>query len=64
MDGTAVMAMMVMPVPVAVVRVSVFTVAVAAVCSTVYLEDDGAERDKKADADTAQKHQRCPLGLV
>ena len=64
MDWTAVMATVVMPVPVAVVRVSVFTVAIAAVCSTVYLEDNGAERDKKADADTAQKHQRCPLGLV
>lgn len=60
--GTAVGATVVMPGPVAVVRLA--AVAVVAVCSTVYLEDDGAERDEKADADAAKKHQRCPLGLV
>ncbi len=62
MVGTAVMATVMMPVPVAMVRVA--TVAIVAVSSTVYLEDDGTECDKKADADTAQKHQCCPLGLV
>lgn len=62
MVGTAVMATLMMPVPVAMVRV--VTVAVVAVCSTVYLEDDGAECDKKSDTDTAQKHQCCPLGLI
>lgn len=62
MEGTAVMATLRMPVPVAVVRV--LTVAIVTVCPTVYLEDDGAECDKKANADTAQKHQGCPLGLV
>lgn len=62
MVGTAVMVTLMMPLPVAMVRVA--TVAVVAVRSTVYLEDDGAECDKKADADTTQKHQRCPLRLV
>lgn len=62
MVGTAVVATVMMPVPVAMVRV--VTVTIVAVRSTVYLEDDGAECDKKADADTTQKYQRCPLGLV
>lgn len=62
MVGTAVVATVMMPVPVAMVRV--FIVAIVTVCSTVYLEDDGTERDKKADTDTAQKHQGCPLWLV
>lgn len=54
------MATVMMPVPVAMV----LAVAIVTVCSTVYLEDDGAECDKKANTDTAQKHQGCPLGLV
>lgn len=62
MVGTAVMVTPMMPVPVAMVRV--VTVAIVAVCSTVYLEDDGTECDKKANGDTSQKHQRCLLGLV
>lgn len=51
-----------MPVPVAMVRVAVLSIV--AVCSTVYLEDDGAECDKEANTHTAQKHQCCLLGLV
>lgn len=62
MEGTAVMATVVMLVPAPVVVV--LTVAVVTVCPTVYLEDDGAERDEKADTDAAQKHQSRPLGLV
>lgn len=42
----------------------IVSVAIVAVCSTVYLEDDGAQCDKKANAHAAKKHKRCPLGLV
>ena len=62
MEGTAVRAVVMMPVPVAMVRV--LAVAIVTVCSTVYLEDDGAECDEEANTHTAQKHQGCPLGLV
>lgn len=62
MVGTAAMVTVMMPSPAAMVRV--VTVAIVAVSSTVYLEDDGAECDEKAGADTAQKHQCCPLRLV
>lgn len=62
MEGTAVMATVMMPIPVAIVRM--LTVAIVTVRSTVYLEDDGAECDKEADTDTAQKHQGSPLRLV
>ena len=47
-----------------VAMVEVLTVAIVAVRSTVYLEHDGAQCDEKADAHTAQKHQRRPLWLV
>lgn len=40
--------------PMAMLRV--VSVSVSAVGSTVDLEDDGAQRDKKADAHTAQEH--------
>lgn len=39
-------------------------VAIVTVCSTVYLEDDGAQRDQETDADASEKHQSCPLRLV
>ena len=62
MVWTVVMATVMMPVPMAMVRL--VTVAIVAVCSTMYLEDDGAECDKKAYTDTAQKHQCGSLGLI
>lgn len=54
--------MVVVLLPVA--TVGLVGVAIVTVGSTVYLEDYGAERDEKADADATQEHQRCPLRLV
>lgn len=59
-----VMVMMMMMMPLLVAMVRVLAVAIVAICPTVYVEDDGTECDKKANADATQKHQRCPLGLV
>jgi len=62
MEGAAGMAMVMMLVPAAMLRMLI--VAIVTVCSTVYLEDDGAEGHKEANADSAHKHQGRPLGLV
>lgn len=42
----------------------IIAVAIVAVGTTVYLEDDGAQRDKEAGTHTAEKHQGCSLRLV
>lgn len=60
--GTVVVMMVVVLLPVA--TVGLVGVAIVTVGSTVYLEDYGAERDEKADADATQEHQCCPLRLV
>lgn len=62
MVGTAMVVAVMRPLPVAMVRV--VSVSIVAVGSTVYLENDGSECDKEANADATQKHQRCPLRLV
>lgn len=56
--------MMVVVVLPPVAAVGLVAVAIVTVGSTVYLENYGAEGDDKANADTAQEHQRCPLRLV
>lgn len=61
--GPVVVVMVVVVLP-PVAAVGLVAVAIVTVSSTVYLEDDGAECDDKANADAAQKNQRCPLGLV
>lgn len=61
--GAVVVVMVVMVLP-PVATVGLVAVAIVTVSPTVYLEDDGAERDDKANADAAQEHQGCPLGLV
>lgn len=62
MVGTVVLATAVRPTPVAMMEV--VTVTVVTVCSTVYLEDDGAQCDKKTNTHATEKHQSCPLWLV
>lgn len=61
--GTVVVMMVVMVLP-PVATVGLLAVAIVTVSSTVYLEDDGAECDDKANADAAQEHQCRPLRLV
>lgn len=53
MVGTVVMTTVMLPVPVA--MVGVVSVAIVAVCSTVYLEDDGHQCDNETDTHTAKK---------
>lgn len=60
--ATVVTPMVVMPL--LTVKLRLVTVAIVTVSPTVYLEDDGTECDKKADADASKKYQSCPLWLV
>lgn len=62
MVGTVVMATVMLPVPVAVV--GFVSVAIVAVCSTVYLEDDGHQCDEETNTHTTEKHQCRLLRLV
>lgn len=62
MVGTAVMAMVMKSVPWAMGKI--LSVAIVAVCSTVYLEDDGTQCNKKANTHASKKHQCCPLRLL
>lgn len=50
--------------PLLTVRLRLLAVAIVTVSPTVYLEDDGTECDKKAEADAAKEDQRCPLWPV
>lgn len=53
-EGAVLMAMLMLPAPVA--MLGVLGVSIVAVCSAVYLEDDGAECDKKTNTHTAEKY--------
>lgn len=50
--------------PLLAAKLRLVTVAIVTVSPTVYLEDDGTEGDKKADADSTKEHQSRPLRLV
>lgn len=61
---TPMVVVVVVVMPLLEVKLRMVTVAIVTVSPAVYLEDDGTEGDKKADADATKEHQSGPLRLV